>query len=132
MPHLTKKICHKPRCSEAIDASESYCALHKKDSPSQKKKADPHYNNSGWKGNPNKQLGSRGGLREQHLMKEPTCRHCREEGKRTAAQMVDHIKPWKQGKTKQRQEQLFWDEDNLQSLCRHHHRIKTIMENRNG
>ena len=54
-------------------------------------------------------------LRRQHLRIEPLCRMCDQEGRTTAANTVDHIRPhngdWS----------LFVDPSNLQSLCHLHH-----------
>ncbi|WP_313666109.1 HNH endonuclease [Shinella sp.] len=54
-------------------------------------------------------------LREQQLSREPLCRFCLITEDVTAAEVVDHIKEHKGD------EALFFDRDNLQSLCRHHH-----------
>jgi len=56
-------------------------------------------------------------------MHNPLCVHCTEEGRTTAAQDVDHIKPFK-GKD----DPLRLDWDNLQGLCRKHHNRKTSGE----
>lgn len=61
-------------------------------------------------------------LRPAQLLKEPFCRNCLQQGERTPATVVDHVIPhegdW----------QLFVDRGNLQSLCKHHHDIKTGKE----
>lgn len=54
-------------------------------------------------------------LREQQLSREPLCRFCLITEDVTAAEVVDHIKEHKGD------EALFFDPNNLQSLCRHHH-----------
>ena len=54
-------------------------------------------------------------LRERQLMQEPLCRFCLATEEVTAAEVVDHIKKHEGN------EALFFDPDNLQSLCRHHH-----------
>ena len=54
-------------------------------------------------------------LRERQLTLEPLCRFCLATEEVTAAEVVDHIKQHKGD------EALFFDPDNLQSLCRHHH-----------
>ena len=50
-------------------------------------------------------------LRLWKLTRDPLCRYCLEIGRVTGADTVDHVKPHK-GDTK-----LFWDSNNLQSLC---------------
>lgn len=54
-------------------------------------------------------------LRLDHLAKEPLCVFCLKEGKLTPATVVDHIQAHK-GDIR-----LFFDPDNLQSLCKLHH-----------
>lgn len=53
--------------------------------------------------------------RARYLGKHPLCCMCEEEGKVTAATVVDHIKPHKGN------DALMWDETNWQPLCDHHH-----------
>ncbi|MGP9834221.1 HNH endonuclease [Marinobacter sp. NSM] len=54
-------------------------------------------------------------LRRDQLTKEPLCRYCQQQGKVEAATVADHIVPHKGD------EALFFDADNLQSLCATHH-----------
>ncbi|MGC7561347.1 HNH endonuclease [Pasteurella sp. PK-2025] len=54
-------------------------------------------------------------LRLDHLAKEPLCVFCMRDGKLTPATVVDHIKAHKGDLN------LFFDENNLQSLCKLHH-----------
>jgi len=53
--------------------------------------------------------------RNAFLRDHPLCVYCRNEGRVTAANVVDHIIPH------QGNQELFWDESNWQSLCRSHH-----------
>lgn len=53
--------------------------------------------------------------RARFLAKHPLCCMCEEEGKVTAATVVDHINPHKGN------DALMWDETNWQPLCDHHH-----------
>lgn len=62
------------------------------------------------------------GLRARHIRKEPLCRECRAHGVNRRGDDVDHIIPHEGDMT------LFLDEDNLQTLCRSHHSIKTAKE----
>lgn len=50
-------------------------------------------------------------LRALHLSLSPLCVFCQQQGRTTAASVVDHITPHRGS------EDLFWDPDNLQSLC---------------
>lgn len=61
-------------------------------------------------------------LRPQHLLAEPFCRACAKEGKRTRAEVVDHVQPFRGDWD------LFTDPSNLQSLCKYHHDQKTAFE----
>lgn len=54
-------------------------------------------------------------LRERQLSAEPLCRYCLVSEDITVADVVDHIKEHKGD------ERLFFDADNLQSLCKQHH-----------
>ena len=57
-------------------------------------------------------------LRIVHLAGEPLCRLCAAQGLATAADLVDHIVPIRDGGA-------VLDEENLQSLCRRCHDAKT-------
>lgn len=54
-------------------------------------------------------------LRAAQLAREPWCRMCREMGRETRATIVDHRRPHR-GDAR-----LFFDPDNLDSLCKPHH-----------
>lgn len=54
-------------------------------------------------------------LRATRLRDEPVCRMCVQQGRVTVATIVDHIKPHKGD------EVLFFDPENLQSLCKQCH-----------
>lgn len=54
-------------------------------------------------------------LRAIRLRDEPVCRMCAQQGRVTAATIVDHIKPHKGD------DALFFDYDNTQALCKTHH-----------
>jgi 5-methylcytosine-specific restriction protein A len=61
--------------------------------------------------------------RASYLRRHPLCVDCMNNLRTTAATDVDHIIPHKGDKT------LFFDEDNLQSLCHPCHSAKTAREN---
>jgi 5-methylcytosine-specific restriction enzyme A len=54
-------------------------------------------------------------LRLAQLQLEPLCRKCSEAGLIRAATVVDHVRPHRGNAV------LFWDPDNLASLCNPHH-----------
>ena len=57
------------------------------------------------------------------LAENPCCVMCNDEGKITPAMDVDHIQPHKGDPV------LFWDVNNWQGLCKHHHQsTKARME----
>ena len=61
-------------------------------------------------------------MRGRFLAENPLCTECQREGRTTAATTVDHVKPHKGNPD------LFWNKDNLQSSCTHHHNRKTAKE----
>ena len=61
-------------------------------------------------------------LRKQQLNNEPLCYKCKEQGYITEATVVDHKKPHKGNKA------LFFDPDNLASMCAPCHNTKTAKE----
>jgi len=74
------------------------------------------YGKHGWRG--------KDGLRARHLYLQPFCVECLKEGKplhdcTPDKPVVDHIKPHKGRK------RLFFDDNNLQTLCASHHSAKT-------
>jgi 5-methylcytosine-specific restriction protein A len=65
-------------------------------------------------------------LRKRVLSRNPLCVECERQGRITPATVVDHIIPHKGNL------ELFWDEDNLQALCKPCHDRKTAKEGRWG
>ena len=65
-------------------------------------------------------------LRKRVLLKHPLCAECERQDWVTKATVVDHIIPHK-GTL-----ELFWDESNLQPLCKRCHDSKTVSEGRWG
>ena len=61
-------------------------------------------------------------MRAAQLAKDPWCADCMKEGAHTLAKEADHIIPHDGDVA------LFFDEDNLQSLCKPHHSRKTAKE----
>lgn len=65
--------------------------------------------------------------RKIFLSQHPLCVYCERQGKVTAATVVDHIKPHKGD------QELFWDTNNWQPLCKQcHDSIKAREENGNA
>ena len=65
-------------------------------------------------------------LRKRVLLEHPLCVECERRGRVTPATVVDHIVPHKGNL------ELFWDENNLQGLCKNCHDSKTTKEGRWG
>lgn len=61
-------------------------------------------------------------FRVRYLKEHPLCKHCLSIGKLTPTQEIDHIKPHQGDKD------LFWNESNLQPLCKSCHSTKTARE----
>lgn len=62
--------------------------------------------------------------RESFLGANPLCVRCEAAGLVTEATVVDHIVPHRGDAGR------FWDRTNWQSLCTHHHSVKTATEDR--
>jgi len=84
-----------------------------------------------WEGSPNKKYEERSDnryrspmwrqVRREVLQRQPCCMYCLKEGMSVEATVVDHIVPVKQGAD-------FFDQQNLQGLCRSHHQQKSAKE----
>jgi 5-methylcytosine-specific restriction protein A len=104
---MRKYICNHPGCSELLN-ERGYCSKHKKESiPFANAIRSNNYNNSKWRK-----------LRANHIRNNPECCICGT----TIGLTVDHIIP------PIGNEELFYDESNLQTLCQEHHRLKTAAE----
>ena len=115
MPRLPRRMCSVPGCSaDAVRGGNGRCAAHAA-AFRPVRTVDPVskrlYNSGRWRR-----------LRFRHLEREPLCRECARVGKVTPASDVDHIKPHKGDFC------LFFDENNLQSLCASCHSRKTAAE----
>lgn len=58
------------------------------------------------------------------------CETCLKFNQITTATIVDHKQPWKEGKTKEEQYELFWNQDNWQGICAICHGAKRTAENK--
>lgn len=113
MPVKPKKPCRQPGCPELVDTG--YCDRHKKQ---EQKQYDERRGSSTERGYDARWRR----YRLMYLRRNPLCVMCEDEGKLTPATVVDHITPHKGNY------ELFWDETNHQSLCAHHHNVKTAKE----
>lgn len=115
MPYKPNRPCAYPGCSELIPYDEYYCKKHK--IPSRK---DIRSSSSSRGYNYKWQKESK-----RYLELNPLCVRCKAEGKYINATVVDHIIPHKGN------EELFWDKNNWQPLCKKCHDRKTITEDIN-
>ena len=103
--------CRKPGCPAVT--RDGWCDAHKP-KHQRRESEDWHwlYGLSVW----------REELRPAQLLKEPFCRHCRENSLRVRATVVDHVVPHRGNIA------LFADPENLQSLCKRCHDRKSMRE----
>lgn len=107
-----KHFCRKQGCSTLTDSG--YCELHKAESY----QYDQYRGTASERGYDAKWRKSRVLFLKLH----PLCKYCLNEGRITAATVVDHIIPHKGNRV------LFWDRNNWQPLCKQHHDRKTVNE----
>lgn len=109
MPRSALRPCTYPGCNRLVSGGR--CDLHS----TKKIERDPVvkklYDSPRWKS-----------MRVVQLGKEPWCAECLKRGDHVAATEVDHIQPH------QGNPALFFDEKNLQSLCKPDHSSKTANE----
>ncbi|AGL03635.1 restriction endonuclease [Desulfoscipio gibsoniae DSM 7213] len=119
MPRKPPAPCRHPGCPELTEAR--FCPKHmqeynrqynRKERPKYSKQL---YNSARWQR-----------LRKKVLLEHPLCVECERQGRITPATIVDHVKPHKGNLN------LFWDENNLQALCKNCHDSKTTKEGRWG
>ena len=113
MPKKPKRPCSYPGCPELTDGR--YCERHEKEITREYNRNNRDYkylyNTARWKK-----------LRIQFLANHPLCEECKRNGVITSSEVVDHILPHRGNK------ELFWDEGNLQALCKECHDRKTAKE----
>ncbi|GIW48990.1 MAG: HNH endonuclease [Caloramator sp.] len=113
MQRKPKRPCSYPGCPELTDGR--YCEKHEKEIEREYNRNNRTYkylyNTARWKR-----------LRIKFLKEHPLCEECKRNGVVTLAEVVDHIIPHKGNK------ELFWDEENLQALCKECHDSKTAKE----
>ena len=114
MPRKPKTPCRYPGCPELCEGR--YCDQHQPlidhdyNTRHRDREASRFYSSDRWRK-----------LRAAKLSRTPLCEECARQGKTTAATMVDHIQPIKQGGRA-------LDMDNLQSLCWSCHSAKSVKE----
>ena len=111
MPRKPMKPCCHPGCPKLTEGR--YCEEHEALHRRERKSAAGRGYNSKWQRE-----------RKRFLKEHPLCCKCKEEGKYVRATIVDHIEPHRGDPI------LFWYEENWQPLCKHHHDVKTMTEDR--
>ena len=118
MPLKFTKYCAHAGCKNYALPGSKYCELHKADDIRRKAYADrlrlsPQARGytSAWRR-----------ASKAFLIAHPLCAECAKHGITKPATEVDHIIPHKGNKD------LFWDQDNWQSLCHECHSRKTVKE----
>ena len=115
MPNRTLRPCNKPGCPELVTLG--YCEKHRL---AKRKREDEGRGSSSRRG-----YGARWRkARLSHLHSNPLCVECGRKGFVVGAAVVDHIAPHRGN------QELFWDKDNWQSLCKPCHDRKTWRESR--
>lgn len=113
MPERIPRPCSTPGCRELT--TQGKCGQHKKE---ESKRYDSQRGTAHQRG----YTGRWQKARIAYLRRNPLCVVCGREGRVKEATDVDHIIPHKGDR------ELFWDESNWQSLCKHHHDVKTAKE----
>ena len=111
MPRKPKKPCKHPGCPKLVEGM--YCEEHALLHGQERGDSAVRGYDSKWRK-----------ARERFLKCHPLCVQCQREGRLVKATVVDHIKPHRGDPI------LFWDERNWQPLCKHHHDVKTMTEDR--
>ena len=113
MPSKPPRSCNQHGCG--ILTNDSYCHEHKRQAQQKQDKERGTAHQRGY--------GSRWRkARATYLSHRPLCVMCEQEGKIVQAIVVDHKVPHKGD------QDLFWDKNNWQPLCKRHHDIKTAKE----
>ena len=111
MPRFPDHPCRHPGCPKLVPKGKKYCDEHVALHPEEVRSATARGYNARWRR-----------LSKLFLLTHPLCVECQKEGKYITATVVDHIRPHRGDP------ELFWDPDNWQALCKHHHDVKTRNE----
>ncbi|HKM39927.1 MAG TPA: HNH endonuclease [bacterium] len=119
MPRKPLKPCRFPGCPELTE--DRFCPKHMKEYNRQyNRQKRPGYSKRLYK------TARWQKLRKRVLSVQPLCAECGRQGRIAMATVADHIIPHKGNL------ELFWDEGNLQALCKSCHDRKTAKEGRWG
>lgn len=108
MPYKPRPGCKYSGCPNRAEKGSSYCSKHRKQKERERSTSTARGYNYRWQK-----------VRRMYLRENPLCVECLKEGWVIPATVVDHIEPHRGDQDK------FWNEDNLQSLCESCHNRKT-------
>lgn len=112
MPSKAPTACRRPGCRGLVrDGVCSACGPLRRQSAAEHDARRGNFRQRGYDSRWDK-------MRAIHLANEPLCRMCKAAGQVTPAVLVDHIQPIADGGA-------LLDDNNLQSLCRRCHDVKT-------
>lgn len=115
----TRHACAWAGCSVLLPPGEKYCLPHKEAAERQYDQERGHAHKRGYD-----KVWAR--LRQKQLAEFPLCHECQKLGRTTAATMVHHVVPIREGGRR-------LDQANLESLCRPcHERMHPEKRTRNG
>src|SRR5688572_6975937 len=109
MPYASLRKCTAPGCNVLVKSGR--CVAHSTKRVVRDPRVKKLYNSAQWKA-----------IRVAQLAKEPWCAECLKDSYHVPAAEVDHITPHNGD------HELFFDENNHQSLCKSHHSSKTANE----
>ena len=109
--------CRYPGCGRLVSAP-GYCETHKHAEVNRKRRIDERRGSSTQRGYGYRWSKAAKGW----LLAHPLCAQCERQGRVTAGVEVDHIIPHRGD------QDLFWDSENWQSLCKPCHSRKTARE----
>ena len=109
MPYQSLRECTYPGCNVLVGSGR--CVAHSAKCVERDPDVKRLYSSPQWRA-----------IRATQLAKEPWCAECLKRGEYVFAAEVDHIEPHKGDP------ELFFDENNLQSLCKPDHSRKTAKE----
>ncbi len=111
VPRFPDHPCAQQGCPRLVPRGKKYCDEHAGLHPEEVRSASSRGYGSRWQR-----------LSKAYLRAHPLCAACEKEGRYTKATVVDHITPHRGDP------ELFWDQNNWQPLCKHHHDVKTRTE----
>lgn len=114
MPYRPKTPCRHPGCPELVEPGRLYCEKHLPLHPEVTRTYNKKIYNKRWEK-----------FSKAYLQAHPLCVECMKQGKYTKATVVDHIIPHRGN------QKLFWDQSNMQPLCKRCHDRKTLTEDIN-